>query len=63
MSTVTQQDIISIPRNLLSQFVSEFDKMKKLYDIIDHTLAEKDVEDKQTKTFKNTKDLFDDLDN
>jgi hypothetical protein len=63
MAIVTDKEIISVPRNLLNDFVVNFDKMKKVYEIIDHTLAEKDIESKKTKSFKNTKDLFDELDN
>ncbi len=63
MAIVTDKEIISVPRNLLNDFVVNFDKMKKVYEIIDHTLAEKDIESKNIKSFKNTKDLFDELDN
>jgi hypothetical protein len=61
--TITDKEIVSIPRNLLNDFVIEFDKMKKIYEIIDHTLAEKDLESKKIKSFKSTKALFNDLDN
>ncbi len=63
MSIVKDKEIVSIPRNLLNDFVSNFDKMKKVYELIDHTLAEKDIESNNTKSFKNTKALFNDLDN
>ena len=63
MTTITTQNVITIPQKLLHDFVTEFDKMKKIYEIIDHTLAKKDVEDKNVKTFTHVNDFFDDLDN
>lgn len=63
MTTITTQNVITIPQKLLHDFVTEFDKMKKIYEIIDHTLAKKDVEDKNVKTFTDVNDFFDDLDN
>ncbi len=62
MATITDQDIVSIPRNLLNDFITNFDEMKKVYELIDHTLSEKDLESENTKSFTTTKDLFDDLD-
>ena len=63
MTTITPQEVISLPQTLLHEFVTEFDKMKKIYEIIDHALAEKDVNDKNNKTFTDVNNLFDDLDN
>jgi len=60
---MTTQELISIPQTLLHDFVTEFDKMKKIYEIIDHTLAKKDIEDNNTKTFTDINKFFDDLDN
>ena len=60
---MTTQELISIPQTLLHDFVTEFDKMKKIYEIIDHTLAKKDIEDNNTKTFTDVNKFFDDLDN
>ena len=60
---MTTQELISIPQTLLHDFVTEFDKMKKIYEIIDHTLAKKDIEDNNTKTFTDVNEFFDDLDN
>ncbi len=62
MATITDQEIVSIPRNLLNDFITNFDEMKKVYELIDHTLSEKDLESENTKSFTTTKDLFDDLD-
>jgi len=59
---MTTQELISIPQTLLHDFVTEFDKMKKIYEIIDHTLAKKDIEDNNTKTFTDVNKFFDDLD-
>ncbi|EKD24659.1 MAG: hypothetical protein ACD_80C00174G0009 [uncultured bacterium (gcode 4)] len=63
MSTITTQDVITLPQKLLHEFVTEFDKMKKIYEVIDHALAEKDMNDKNSKTFTDVDSFFDDLDN
>ncbi|MFA6256666.1 MAG: hypothetical protein WC606_05850 [Candidatus Absconditabacterales bacterium] len=63
MTTITAQEVITLPKALLHQFVTEFDKMKKIYEVIDHTLAKKDADDKNIKTFTDVNALFDDLDN
>lgn len=60
---VLQKDTITISKDLLNDFVSEFHKMKKVYEMIDHTLAEKDVEQKHVKSFTKIKDLYHELDN
>ncbi|MFA7717206.1 MAG: hypothetical protein WC875_00640 [Candidatus Absconditabacterales bacterium] len=63
MTTITTQQVITLPQKLLHDFVTEFDKMKKIYEVIDHALAKKDVKDNNIKTFNDVNDLFDDLDN
>lgn len=63
MTTITDQDVVSIPRRVLSDFVAEFDKLRLFYELIDHTLAEKDIVNKRLKKFTNKKALFHDLDN
>ena len=64
MTTATlQQDTITVPKNLWYDFVSEFDKMKKVYELMDHMIAEREVKQNDVKTFTNVKDFFDDLDN
>jgi hypothetical protein len=63
MTTITTQNVITLPQQLLHDFVIEFDKMKKVYEVIDHALAEKDVNDNNTKTFTDVNDFFDELDN
>ena len=62
MTTITSQDVITLPQKLLHDFVTEFDKMKKVYEVIDHALAEKDVNDNNTKKFTDVNNFFDDLD-
>ncbi len=63
MATITTQEVITLPQQLLHDFVTEFDKMKKVYEVIDHALATKDVNDNNTKTFTDVNNFFDDLDN
>jgi hypothetical protein len=63
MTTITTQDVITLPQKLLHDFVTEFDKMKKVYEVIDHALATKDVNDNNVKTFTDVNNFFDDLDN
>ena len=63
MTTITSQDVITLPQKLLHDFVTEFDKMKKVYEVIDHALATKDVNDNNVKTFTDVNNFFDDLDN
>lgn len=63
MTTITTSNVITLPQALLHEFVTEFDKMKKVYEVIDHALAENDVNDKNIKTFTDVNKLFDDLDN
>ncbi|MFA5747658.1 MAG: hypothetical protein WC872_00930 [Candidatus Absconditabacterales bacterium] len=63
MTTITTQNVITLPQKLLHDFVTEFDKMKKIYEVIDHALAKKDVKDKNIKTFTDVNNFFDDLDN
>lgn len=63
MTTITTQEVITLPQKLLHDFVTEFDKMKKVYEVIDHALATKDVNDNNVKTFTDVNNFFDDLDN
>lgn len=63
MTTIKTQEVITLPQQLLHDFVTEFDKMKKVYEVIDHALATKDVNDNNTKTFTDVNNFFDDLDN
>jgi len=63
MTTITTQEVITLPQKLLHDFVTEFDKMKKVYEVIDHALATKDVSDNNVKTFTDVNNFFDDLDN
>ena len=63
MTTITTQEVITLPQKLLHDFVTEFDKMKKIYEVIDHALATKDVNDNNVKTFTDINNFFDDLDN
>ena len=60
---ITTQEVITLPQKLLHDFVTEFDKMKKVYEVIDHALATKDVNDNNVKTFTDVNNFFDDLDN
>lgn len=64
MTTATiVQDTINIPKTLFTDFLVEFDKMKVLYEKIDHIVATKELEKEETKSFTNVNELFDDLDN
>lgn len=64
MTTATiPQDTISIPKTLFTDFLVEFDKMKILYEKIDHIVATKELEKGETKSFTDVNELFDDLDN
>ena len=64
MTTATiTQDTISIPKTLFTDFLVEFDKMKILYEKIDHIVATKELEKGETKSFTDVNELFDDLDN
>ena len=63
MSTITDNEIVSLPRKVLHDFVVEFGKMKKVYEVIDHTLAEKDIQAGKVSVFTDTQKFFDDLDN
>lgn len=64
MTTATiTQDTISIPKTLFTDFLVEFDKMKILYEKIDHIVATKELEKGETKSFTDVNELFNDLDN
>jgi hypothetical protein len=44
-TTAVKQDTIVISKSLFTDFFVEFDKMKKIYEKIDHIVASKDLED------------------
>ena len=62
-TTATQNDITAVPTQLLNDFSDNFNKLKNVYELIDHTIADRQTKQDETKSFSNANDLFDDLDN
>lgn len=56
-------DYIKVPKKLFENFTEEFLKLRKMYELIDHELAEYDLEKWNIKTFNNVNDFFDELEN
>lgn len=63
MAVVSNNDFVTIKKSTLQDFISNFEKIKKSYEAIDHELAEQDLKKWNIKSFSNVKDLFYDLDN
>ncbi|MDD3263025.1 MAG: hypothetical protein PHR61_04200 [Candidatus Absconditabacteria bacterium] len=51
------------PKIEIKDFLINFDKMKILYEKIDHIVATKELEKGETKSFTDVNELFNDLDN